>query len=576
MDFARIWDQAKDLWSRPVGKWLLSGALVLIAAIAIASYAFTRPQYVTLGTFDPQDATKVAQKLNEAKILYKQTGSGFTFEVPQDDINRARLAMAEINLDPNSTLWAPDQWKDRVSWSNTDFDKRRLWVEQTESNLSRAIKTLSVVDQARVQITVPMDATKPLFKEQEKPPKATVVIMPKRGQQLTNQVVESIMEMVAGAVEGLDADSVVVMDASRSHVVSNDVLQARKNGQQAAAAGGPVANDQLTILKQYQDIFQQQLTERLEKVVGAGNVSVIVTPSINWDRAIIEAQEYKPSGKDNTGVILSQQNEKRNTEGSGATTTQPGASGTTPNAEIGVPAYPGQGTQPAGAMSDAIVKNTVNYLVSQTKTSTERPGGAIEEIAVGIFVNKSSIDADSEQAMKTVVAAAMGSKAKVEVAAMVFAPSLLSDLGKQPETPKTTGTPSWAYMLLAVALTLAAIGFFFVVSRPRKPVLEPVFAGPEAAMMGGIPVSDVELAAAIDAYSSQQQATAAAAAERLDGEHEDLPAMAPEEIALLGDEFLQKLGVDPAKVRMREKVEKIAKANPEAVASLLKTWISDG
>jgi len=36
------------------------------------------------------------------------------------------------------------------------------------------------------------------------------------------------------------------------------------------------------------------------------------------------------------------------------------------------------------------------------------------------------------------------------------------------------------------------------------------------------------------------------------------------------------VGVDPAKVRMREKVEKIAKANPEAVPTLLKTWISDG
>jgi len=570
LDFARLWEQARDLWSRPAGKWLLGTIGFFVIGAAVISFILTRPTYVTLGTFEPDKAPEVAQKLNESKILYRQSGSGYTFLVQQGDLNRAKLVLAELQLDPSATVWTPDLWANRMSWSSTEFDKRRQMLEQMEGNLVRGIEALSAVDQARVTVSLPEEK---LLKGQEKPPKATVVVMPKKEQELTTPVVESIMEYVAGSVEGMEPTNVVVMDSSRSRVVSGDAFKPKS----ATQTAGEEANTQFGILKQYQNHWQDQLLTGLERVVGAGKVSVIVTPDINWDRAVVEATEYKP-GPDGKGVVLSEQTKTHSSEGTSTTTTQ-GPAGTTPNTELGVPSYPGTTTQPGNNISEDQKESVLNYLVSQTKSSTEKPSGAINEIAVGIFVDAAKIDPIAEQAMKTVVAAAMGSKARVEVAAMPFAPSLLEQLDNRPVTgPVATGTPDWLYMVLASALVLGGIAAFFVFFKPRKPVLEPVFAGPEAAMMGGIPVSEYDLASAVESYGAQ----AAARASTLDepkGQPEsaaDLAAMAPDEIALLGDEFLQQLGVDPAKVRMREKVEKIAKASPDAVASLLKTWISEG
>jgi flagellar M-ring protein FliF len=575
LDFARIWDQAKELWARPIGKLLLGGAAVFLIVAAGLSYVWSRPTYVKLGTFEATDATKVAQKLNEAKIPYQQSGTGYTFEVQDGDAPRAKLALAEINLDPQSTMWSLEPWTGN-NWNNTEFDKRQIWVDQTQTNLARAIKTMSVVENARVQISVPMD--KPLFKDQEKPPKAMVVVQPRKGMQLTTPMVEAIMETVAATVEGLDKTAVVVMDTSKNTVVSGDAFKQKST----PAAVGEEATSQLAVLQKYQEHWQKILTDQLEKVVGSGNASVIVNPVINWDRAVVEAMDYKGAGPGGQGIKVSEQTGKKSSDGTAAPATGQTPAGTTPNADQAIPGYPGTtGNQQQGNFSADEVNSIVNYLVNQTKTTTERPGGAIEEISVGVFVNGGTkgLTAVQETAMKTVVAAAMGSKARVELAALPFAPGLLDDFKNQPATA-TTGTPNWLYMLLAVALTLGAIGFFFVAMKPKRPVLEPVFAGPESAMMGGIPVSDLELAQAAEAYSSQQPTRIAGdwagTVRTAEPAATELPALAPEEIALLGDEFLQQLGVDPAKVRMKEKVEKIAKVNPEAVAQLLKTWISEG
>lgn len=562
MEFARVADQAKELWARPAGRWLLGGAALFLVMAALVSYLFSRPAYESLGTFDPADAVKVSQRLAEAKVPYRQTGAGYSFRVPASRLAEARLLLAELELDPTSTVWAAESWKERVSWSNTDFDKRRLWVEQTEANLVRSIRALAVVENARVQISVPME--RPLYKEQERPPRASVMVYPRQGRDLSLPVVEAIMQYVAHAVEGMAPTDVVVVDAARSRIVSEAAFQPESE----TAGAGAAVSSLMEVEQQFQLQLQQQLRTELERVVGVGNVAVIVKPTINWDRVRVEAEEYHGAGPGSKGVPISEQVTRRSTE-SAPSPSGLSPSGTTPNAEWGVPTYPGAAAE-GGSLSEEEYSNIVNYLVNQTRTITDRPGGAIEEISVGLLVNQTRIDPGQEQAMKLVVAMAMGSKARVEVAAVPFAPSPWET---DREAPVAVGGPqNWLYPLLAAMLSLVGAGLFFLVSRPRRPVLEPVFAGPQTAMMGGIPVTELEWAAA----AQGPEGRAPHAAEGKDPQVRKAEEPQAVEMDLGGDQFLQLLGIDPEKQKMREKVERIARTNPEAVAGLLKTWISEG
>lgn len=560
MDLARLWEQVKELWAKPTGKWIFGVVAGLIAIGAVAAVLFSGPKYQSLGTFDAQGAPKVQQKLQEQNILFKQADNDpYTFEVEQDKWSQAKLVIAELNLDPESVTWAADSWATKINWMSTEFDKQRLLVEQQETNLSRAVTSLSAVSRARVTLTVPTDR---LFKEDQNKPKASVVVEPKPGQKLTTPVVEAIMSTVAGAVDGLDKMDVVVIDTTSNSILSDGAFEQKPEGQAALDQTA----DRLAIQQNFEEYWQKKLTAALEQVVGPRNASVIVTPVFDWETVMKNSTEYTGAGGGNAGVKVSEQTKNATSQGQTTTTTTP--VGATPNSETGPVTYPGAipgATQPLSAEQ---VERITNYLVSETKTVSESPGGGIKEINVGIFVNEKYVTPQTERAMNTVIATSLGNNARAQLSAIPFN-NPFEDVFTPP-TPTASFPTDWLWWLLGAAIALGGIAFFLTALRPKRPVLEPVFTGPEAGMMGGIPVSDLELV-----LSGPAGAQATAEEKRVPQTADELMQLAPEEIALLGDEFLNQLGVDPAKVRMKEKVEKIARANPEAVANLIKTWIAE-
>lgn len=565
MDFARLWEQARELWARPIGKLVFGSVALFIIILGAASVLLTRPQYVALGTFGGEDAAKVKEKLDEKDIPWRYGATGFSFLVPQDRETDARLVLAaETNLDPQASIWSPDLWSQRQSWSNTDFDKRALRIEQIEGNLSRSIRALSVVEAARVTITVPMKEA--LFKQDEVPPKAVVMVQPRKGQKLSTETVEAIMMMVSGGVERLVPENVYVADASTNRMVSGDAFQQKD----PVAVAAQQQTDAMSIQDKVQDRYREQLVRELEKVVGSGRVAVFVNLSLNWEK--VESESVAYSGANNgKGIVLSEQQKSSSSEGAGASATTPPV-GTTTNSEPSSPTYPGTGAAGGQTTSSESSDRIINYLVNQIKTNSVKPGGAVEEVSVGLLINSTTLDQAATDRIKNVVTVAMGTKAQVSVEAVPFADDLLKVITGERAPVAPPGAPSWLFWVLGVALGLAAIGFFFVATRPKRPVLEPVFAGSEAAMMGGIPVTEMELPPPIAV--AQEVAEPGSQPVRVPTSAEEAAKMPTEEVAKLTDDLLKELGLDPQKVRMLDSLEKIAKNQPEQVASLLRTWIS--
>lgn len=560
MDLARLWEQVKEFWAKPSGKWIVGAVAGFIAIGAVAAVLSWSPKYQNLGTFDAQSAPKVQQKLQEQNILYKQASNDpYTFQVEQDKWPQAKLVIAELNLDPESVKWAADSWATKTDWMSTEFDKRRLLIEQQETNLSRAVESLGAVNRARVNLAVPSDR---LFKEDQTKPKASVVVEPKPGQKLTTSVVEAIMSTVAGAIDGLDKRDVVVIDTLSNRVLSDGAFEPMPDGQVALSQTA----DRLMIQRNFEEYWQKKLTAALEQVVGPRNASVLVTPVFDWETVMKNSTEYTGANGGNAGVKVSEQS--KTASSTGQTVTTPVPAGATANAETGPVTYVGAPPGTTQPLSAEQVERITNYLVSETKTVSESPGGGIKEINVGIFVNEKYVTPQTAQAMNTVIATSLGNNARAQLSAIPFN-NAFEDVWTPP-APSTSLPTQWLWWILGATLALGGIGFFLTALRPKRPILEPVFTGPEAGMMGGIPVSDLELV-----LSGPAGAQASAEEKRVPQTADELMQLAPEEIALLGDEFLNQLGVDPAKVRMKEKVEKIARANPEAVANLIKTWIAE-
>lgn len=561
MDLARLWEQVKELWAKPYGKAIFGAVTGFILILAVVAFVVSGTSYQRLGTFDGQSAAQVEEKLNEQNILYRRvSGESNTFEVEQDKWSQAKLVITELNLDPDSVKWATDSWATKSDWMSTEFDKRRLLVEQLQTDLSRAVSSLAAVNRARVTLTVPNER---LFREDQTKPKASVLVEPKPGQRLNTAVVEAIMSTVAGAVDGLDKRDVVVVDTASNRILSDGAFATVAQGEAALSQ----TTDRLKIQNDFEERWQQKLTAALERVVGPRNVSVLVTPVFDWETVLKNATEYTGANGGSSGVKVSEQTSNSSSQTETTTTIPP--AGTTPNSETGPVTYVGGTPGVTQPLSSEQVERITNYLVSETKTVSEKPGGGITSINVGVFVDEKVVNPQTERAMNAVIATSLGSNAQVQVAAIPFNNPFDQVFAPTPAPPVALPT-QWLGWLIGVALALGGIAFFLTALRPRRPVLEPVYTGPEAGMMGGIPISDLEMV-----LNNPAANQASADEKRTPQTAEELMQLAPEEIALLGDEFLNQLGVDPAKVRMKEKVERIAKANPEAVASLIKTWIAE-
>jgi flagellar M-ring protein FliF len=127
--------------------------------------------------------------------------------VPKQSADEARLSLAEKNLPLGGVVG----WEifDQTKMGATDFDRRIQLIRAISGELSRTIRRIQAVDDARVQIVIP--ETK-LFAENVAPVTASVMIRLKPGAELTPEKIKGIIHLVASSVENLQPENVTIVD----------------------------------------------------------------------------------------------------------------------------------------------------------------------------------------------------------------------------------------------------------------------------------------------------------------------------------------------------------------------------
>ena len=98
---------------------------------------------------------------------------------------------------------------DKPNWAGSDFSEKVNYQRALEAELERTLATLSEVEAVRVHLVMPAES---LYSERERSAKASVMVKLRRGR-LPEQSDIAIRQMVAGAVDRLSPENVVVVDA---------------------------------------------------------------------------------------------------------------------------------------------------------------------------------------------------------------------------------------------------------------------------------------------------------------------------------------------------------------------------
>jgi len=436
---------------------VILASLILMILLGVEA---ARPNYVVLvKNLSEEEAGRIAQALENMSIPYK-AGPGGSILIPDTaNVYEVRMKLAAEGVLGTSTRGF--EILDQQSFGATAFDKQVNFQRALQGELERSIATIDGVRFARVFLTLPKFT---YYTRDNTKPSASVLVYLEPGAKLDTKQVKGIMELVAGAVEGLEVSSVKVID-NHSRVLSDSVVLDLQSME---------ATNKFELKRQVQQYYTNLITQKLEQIFGPGNVVVMSEIELDWQKIEKESKKYEPVLK-NEGIVISKEEEKETSQGA------------LPGGEVGTEGNIPPTTYPsvaAGSESSQRSRSVVNYNVNEIyeRIVSDRYG-EIASKSFTVVVDASAIefmstDSALEEEFKKAISLATNSPpTSIALVFMPFNKKLAAEIEaemKKAQQAEARRKLILGYSLLVVVAVLAifVIGYQLRRARARRLVEE--------------------------------------------------------------------------------------------------------
>lgn len=280
-------------------------------------------------------------------------------------------------------------------------------------------------------------------------------------------------------------------------------------------------NSQLALQQTVKNDLEKSITEFLSTVYGYGNVVAMANVRLDFDSEVTEIKEFSPpiEGEEN-GMIRSLQELESSAVNEGAG----GVPGTDSNTDT--PAQYVE-TDPSSSIYEE-ASRTINYEINELRKKIVKAQGQVQDITVAVYINKNALasgeltDEEKEDLISIISAAAGLDTRVVQVGVQEFNNSLQDqfDLGEAGAPGGLAGVPLWVWGIVA-ALSIGIVYMAIASMRRTKQVQELPFK---------------EIAAT---------------------------------------EEMEELDLELSGSQVKQQIEKLVTKKPDAVAQLLRNWLSE-
>lgn len=335
---------------------------LMIFFVFISLRVSTTEMNLLYSDLSTMDSGAMAAKLEETKIPYEVSADGTRILVPDTEVGRARMLLAQAGL-PNGGSMGYELFDQQSGFGTTNAVQNINAMRALEGELARTIAALDPVRSARVHLVLPQ---RELFARESRPASASVALGLRAGKRIEPEQIAAIQSLVASAVPELKMESVSIID-------QNGNLLAR---------GGESSENQATMKAQELRLKQEQrLVQTIEdlvgRTVGYGKVRASVTASLNFDRIQTNEELYNPEQQ----VARSTQTVEESAQERDAAEQNVSVENNLPG--VGSDILGDQGP----TSNSARTEETTNYEISKTVRSTVREGGDIERLSVAVLVD---------------------------------------------------------------------------------------------------------------------------------------------------------------------------------------------
>jgi flagellar M-ring protein FliF len=342
-------------------KRILIGTVILtiLVLVGVGWWSWSDRYQVVFQSSDPAEVQEVASVLEAEGIPFMVSQDGLAVEVLPQHEGQARIAGASAGKVIGFEVL------DAIELGTSPQRERWAYQRALQGELAKTINSMDEVDSSRVHLVIPERSA---FVRDQRPPSASATINLKAGATLSKQQLRGVTSMVAGAVDGLSASDVVLVDGDGRLLSGPD--------ERSEELGG--MPDLLALRQAEESRTRNAILEALVQVLGSPNdVTVGVTADVETSSSAKTVRFQDPDFQ----VVVSETIREENSD-----SVQP----------QGVPGVEANLPEEAAAADRTETQSTLeqrsNYAYKETNESEERSPGTIQRMSVGVVVNSDRIE----------------------------------------------------------------------------------------------------------------------------------------------------------------------------------------
>tara|TARA_Y100001934_G_scaffold280418_1_gene387094 strand:+ start:826 stop:2511 length:1686 start_codon:yes stop_codon:yes gene_type:complete len=325
---------------------------------------------------DPSDSGAIAAKLEEFNIPYEVSPDGSSVTVPDSDVGRARMFLAEEGL-PGSATVGYEIFDKQNSFGTTDFVQNINQIRALEGELSKTVSTLKPIQKARIHLVLPK---RQLFSRDSQPATASVFVKLRSGESLSPEQIAAIQHMAAASVPQLKPTRVSVVDEN-GNLLARGVDESDEEGTSVFQRTSKDAK------LQYESRMSRVIEELVGEIVGYQKVRANVTADMNFDRIQMNSEIYDPEGQVvRSTQLIEETDEDVATRGGGnqnAVTVQ----NNLPGLNAGPAGFGGGAGSGVPKNTSSRIEEITNFEITKTIKNHVRESGEITKMSVAVLID---------------------------------------------------------------------------------------------------------------------------------------------------------------------------------------------
>ena len=274
---------------------MISIVAAVIIMLIILAVVVSRPTYATLiECSDTATAASITETLTANSINYETENNGLIIMVEEDDLVNATYLIAQNGYTAKGYSMA--DYVNDVGIGTTSSDRERLYQKYLEDKMVQTLESFDYVRSADVNFTMPSTNYSVLQDEED----TYVGVKLTLSKNMPEGAADNMARYIATAVGNKSTARVTIVDSSGNSLFISDEIDGEP-------AGSISSNKAETIRNEFRNIVITNITKLF---TATGYSSVTVSPNIDVDFAVVntvDTQYYNPDALKKGDYIYEQE-----------------------------------------------------------------------------------------------------------------------------------------------------------------------------------------------------------------------------------------------------------------------------